>query len=570
MSALGAHGALLAGSTPPTYRVPVTVPAGAVTEALAGFPVYVDLALMPAGFWSGLAYRDGRDIRVRAAGGAEIPFDLVSVDPIDKVGALWIRWPALAAGSASTLYVHCGARGLAAVPPAAANGRIACWAGYQVVTMLGHNLVNRASTAYPVQTGLGFGLLEVSAGPNVGAHQGVAFDGAYYYISDTNALRKYDAAWSLVASNANPCGDVGGGVDHCGDLEVVDGIVYVPVEQYASTSSWSAPRIARFRASDLSFLGSVSIAAEGHEASTLAYCPVDDCLYVASFVDGSALRRYDRRTLAYGGALTLSSPIASIQGLTWWDGAWWVNSDAADDVRRVEADGTVRGTVWGLGGGATGAWEGLGHADNALLALHDVDAAGNGVVKRLGRRAVAGRAGSRYFGDHGLEFAATHTTSWTLGVTAILDSKAANRALLSFGLSGSTDGTKRVSLTYRQSSDRFGVWSNSDSWLLDTVSPTVGTAYRLHVANDGTSARRLYRNGALVATKSAPSGQPAAGANALFVAKSDAGLNEPLIGQLGFAYLRAGVLSAGWIAAETSNLANPGGFVSVGAVETVA
>lgn len=67
----------------------VTVDHTKVGADLTGFPVFVDLADMPAAFWS-VVTADGGDIRCYA-GGALVPREVVSCDAVAKTGELHIK-----------------------------------------------------------------------------------------------------------------------------------------------------------------------------------------------------------------------------------------------------------------------------------------------------------------------------------------------------------------------------------------------------------------------------------------------------------------------------------------------
>lgn len=548
------------------YRIALTVPSSSVTAALTSFPVYVDLADLPADFWTHVAYRDGRDLRVKTSSGTDIPFDLVRFDPEAQEGALFLRQSVTNAGD-TTVYLHYGDRSLSAVAVGATNGRNAVWSDYHRVFLFGDSYADRTGNgadATVAGTPSTFGNVSTSA--NLGVHQGVCFDGEHYYVTDTNAIKKYDTSFTLVTTNTNPCGDVGGGVDHVGDPDVYGGILYVPIETYVNPTTFSNQKITRFRASDLTFIDAVDVSAQAHECSSVCYVPSEDRLYVSSFGDGSKLWRYNASTLAYISALSLSTTIAEIQGVTFWRGAFWVNSDSTDATIRVETSGTVRGRVWGITGGA---YEGIGHSDDALLVLHDTTGSSDGVVRRIEPLTTAGGGGSSFPAGNSylLATGVTRYTTWTMGATVKLASKGSNRAVVSYEVNGSVVTTDRATFAFRNSSDRFGLWNATDSWLEGTNAPSTGTTYRLNVTHTGTTDRKLYTNGGDQKVDSGVATKPGASANALYIGIENAVLAEDMDGEIGFVYLRAAELTAAWIAAEYSNLSAPSSFYSIGSEE---
>lgn len=560
------------------YRVPVTVPAASIGATLTNFPVYVDLSTMPSDFWDHLYRQDGGDIRVKDSGGTDIPFDLIWIDYAGRKGALFYK-QTLTAGGDTVAYIHYGSSEDVLVPPTAPNGRNAVWSDYHRVftfgsdpftdrTGSGNNLTPTAVNQAPFQ------FSNTSTSPNLGVHQGVAWDGTYYYVTDNNLIRKYDASFNLVASNTNPCGDVqaatGDAVNHCGDPCVVDGVLYVPVERYISISTWSLMKIARFRASDLAFLGADSIAAQNHEASSVCYRADDDMLYVSSYADGSKLWKYARSDLSYQGTLSLSSTIPQIQGVTYWRGAFWINSDASgwDSTIRVTSDGTVQGRVWGITGGN---YEGIDFNDTGLLVLHDTTGSADGVIREIQPLDIALGGGVDFprVSTAYLTAAVNRYTTWTIGASVQLDTRPGNMAIASYTLSGSTTSeTIRATLAYRHQTTQMGLWNQTDGWLNDTLTPpSTGVTYRMHVTHTDTDNRKIYRDGANMQIDSGVAAKPGSTANALLLGVEDASLSELLDGKLGFVYLRASELSADWIAAEYSNLSAPGSFYIVGSEE---
>lgn len=564
---------------PPEYRIAITIPDASISATLTSFPVYLDLSTLPSDFWTHLEHDDGGDIRIKNGDGSGVPFDLFQIARAQQSGHLFFK-KTLTNGGDTVVYIHYGDASLDLLPATDTYGRNAVWSDYHRVHLFGGGFVDR--------TGSGSDLTPtaVASSPDqfsntatsgdLGVHQGVAWDGTHYYVTDNNSIKKYTSAWSLAASNTDPCGDVdaatGDAVDHCGDPCVVDGVLYVPIEVYVNISTWSLMKIARFNASDLSFIGADSIAAQAHEASSICYRPSDDNLYVASYADGSKLWKYARSDRSYQGTLTLSPSVPNIQGVTFWRNAFWLNSDNAsyDCTVRVTAAGTVQGRVWGITGGN---YEGIDFNDAGLLILHDTTGSANGVVRELRPLNIAAGGGADLPGTSAgyLQSLSTRYSTWTIGISVSFDSLAANAAMASYGYSGSASNTYRATLAYRHSSTQFGLWNQADSWLNDSLSsPSTGTTYRLHATHSGTTDRKFYRNGGNQQTDSGVTEKPDALANRVLLGAEDGDLGEMMDGKVGFYYLRASELSADWIAAEYANLADPGSFYSIGSEEPIA
>lgn len=553
---------------PRAYRLPVTVPAGAVSADLANYPLYIDLATLPGTFWAHVARSDGGDIRVQTAAGVDIPFDLVLFNRDAGTGSLFAK-RTLAAAAETTVYIHYGDLSRTPVSPTSPAGRNAVWADYHRVFFLGIDVVDHTGSGNALKlVGTPFGLREFETSPNLGVHQGIAWDGTHYIAIDTNGLKRFDTSWTLVHQNTNPISQFPPGpIDHLGDGVVHNGTLYIPAERFVDINTFSNMSIARFDPTTLDLIDVTDVSAQGHEVSSIALNPADGLLYVSSYNDGSKLWKYHPDTLAFVGVLPLSEAIPRIQGVTVWNGAFWINADTNSGTRRVEMDGTVRGILFNATGGI---YEGICHRGDSLLVLHDTSSSGGaGVVRRLEPQPGVAGGGLRCNTGYARSAGLTRSTTWTMGVSAALSSKPYNCAALSYGAASVSNDTDRVALAFRLSSDRFGIWNLEDGWLLDSASPpTNGTPWRLHAVHNGTAGRKVYRNG-VETSSGASTGKPSAPGDTLFIGAEDATMAEPFNGVVSFVYLRASVLPPQWLQAETSNLAAPESFYTVGAEEPV-
>lgn len=187
---------------------------------------------------------------------------------------------------------------------------------------------------------------ETATSPDLGAHQGHAYDGTYNYQTDTTSLQKRDASWSSVATNASPFSGLAG-LDHMGDLAYHDGLLYVPAELEAGPFN---AHILVFDADDLSRVDEHDISAQSFEPAALAIDTNRRRIWIGTFQsDPSTLWGYDLDTLAFIGTLALSAPIASLQGLSYHsdDDSLWATASGTDQpdgmVYRIDLDtGAVR------------------------------------------------------------------------------------------------------------------------------------------------------------------------------------------------------------------------------------
>jgi hypothetical protein len=554
-----------------TYKATLTIASGEVASDLTNFPIYVDLSDMPAGFWTHVK-EDGGDIRVKTTGGTIIPFDLARFDYYDETGSLFIRRTVTTASN-TEVDIHYGDHSLDLLAVGDTNGRNAVWADYAAVFLLGETAENRTGGSAPVVSGDPEFFEVVETSPDLNAHQGICSDGTYYYVTDTNAIKKYDLSWSLVTSNSDPIGDTAlATVNHCGDLDVHDGKLYIPIEFFSAPSTHSNEYIAVFNASDLSFIQAFDVSAQGDEVSSIAYCPVDGLLYVTDYTNGTFLNKYDPADGSFEGALTLTnSSGASMsgyqwQGITWWRGAFWLSGDNADETYRATYAGVVQES--GLFGRvASTAYEGIGHIEDGLIQL--VDDGANENAYRLKPYSIAkGAGGGGSFGSTSVGVTSATLSSYTtfsLGVTASFSDKSASRAILSYWDNGVND--VRATVAYRLSSTAIGFWDNVNGWTLSAVNPTLDQVYRVNAVVNGTTYKRIFVDGSQSGNTNTPAAVSSA-LDTLLIGREDSSNLETHRGLIGFAYLRPSALSNDWIAAEHSNLNAPASFYSIGS-ETI-
>lgn len=150
------------------------------------------------------------------------------------------------------------------------------------------------------------------------------------------------------------------------------------------------------------------------------------------------------------------------------------------------------------------------------------------------------------------------TAVFTFAATVVMDTnntdnQQAVTLCQSFGSS-----SNRVTIGNRQTGEVYTSFSADDSWL-DGSAVSVGTAVRLAATYDGSTARKLYINGSLAGTDNTITSK--AMDTLVIGGGSASGANWR--GRIGFAYVRRGLLSADWLAAEYSNLNAPASFYSI-------
>jgi hypothetical protein len=546
----------------------LTIQAGKVASDLSNFVTYIDLSDMPSDFWSGVS-GNGGDIRVKTTAGADLPTDLVWIDVATQTGALFFRASLLAA-SDNVFRIYYGT-GLSRLAVNDAYGRNAVWQDFAFVTLLGIDPNDRT----------GNGTLTVNGDPQMfevvathtlsdDPHQGVAWDGQYWYLFHTDAIYKYDSEFNLIASNTNILVESGlSGVNHLSDGTYHDGYLYSVLEVFPA-GSYTNQHLVKFNASDLSIAAIYDISDQGHECSSVCYCERDGYLYITDFTSDAVVHKYTL-TGGYIGTLAVAytSVEMKIQGIEWFGDAFWLVADETDEIYRMEYSGAVINT--GLFGNSVsdGFIEGICRKNDRLVVLEDPNSANSYLREwrpiQLDKSGGGGYSQATSTTQHINAAGLSSYTTFTLGVTVSVSSKSRNRAALSYHDESAGATNTRVTIAgYSSVNTSIGVWDPNNSWLLPSpaVNPDLDTAYRVHAVYSATAHRKIYVDGALKNTQNSITAAPSA-LDRLLIGREDDSNSESFAGELGYAYLRAAALSGDWIAAEYDNLNSPSAFYSV-------
>jgi hypothetical protein len=555
------------GPTDNPYYVEVTIPSGKVASNLTDFPVMIDMANLPSSFWSHVT-TSGSEIRVKSAGGASsLPFDVARFDKGTSTGWMFVKVPTVAAASSTVIRIYYGASALSALAVTDTYGRNAVWTDYHRVTVFSQPGVDRSGHGSGAYTYLEPGhrlttaalhSFTLSAGNEL---QGIEWDGTYYYVVTVKDLYKYDSSWTLIASAANTYTNVSG-ANHQGDIVKVGSLLYVPTDNW-NGSTGSGDRIAVYNASDLSYVTQYDVSTTpGRAIAGLAYNSADGYLWGCDFVDGTTLMRFTTSGV-YVDAITLSVAMSQLQGITFLNGYCYA-SDNSGKVWEIATDGTVRRLCLNpsstVGEGLTPNGSTLivargGTSQLVQTATFDSPISG-AITDWLNLNSATSAGHARFMGI-------TKFTQWSVGAHVNMSVKGANRGLVSYYDQTGVSNSTRETLAYHSATDRFGLWNSTDVWLDSTTSPVVSTTYRLNATHDGTTARKFYVNGTGF-TDNTVAQRPSGTGDALFVGASDAAGTEASAASYNFAYIRSGILSADWIAAEASNWVTPSGFYTVG------
>lgn len=530
-------------------------PAALIPSTLTGFVHKVDLSKLTNSFWDNVDAA-GAYIRVKDGAGANVPFDLVYIDTSNRKGLLFFK-ATLTAGSANHFRIVADD---AASAPAASDplGRNAVWSDYDCFFIGSEPSVNRTGAA-TTQSNLTMGTTQPFGwsvfSPPVDVHQGVAFDGTHYYVTDNNYIAKYDLDWNRVAVNNNPlaahrAASGYSNLNHQGDCTIKDGELFIVSEQYTN-SPYNSQIIAVHNVSDLSFNRYYDISAQAHEASSICWDATNGYFVVTDYTSaGSTVLHKYSDVGAYLGTIPIAST-SQKQGIEYYDGHFYVTTGGSN-FYRFNLDGTGRTLL--NSNPPTSTMEGLcSLGDGSFLVLWD------GLPSALYRAIPQSELDLRYptwlntgksppFRCVGLP----KRSAWTIGASAILLGHSGNSALYSYSDNSTTSGN-RATTAYR-SYRELGTWNSTDGWLngsaLRDDPNSVGLRRRIHTTYNDTVDRKLWRQGLLEATDLGISVRPGSTGDTLFVGVEDSSPGERFFGLLNFVYLRNGELSADWLLAE--------------------
>jgi hypothetical protein len=531
------------------------VPAGLIPSTLVGFVHKVDLSKLTASFWSHVDAA-GAYIRVKDGAGANVPFDLIFINTSNQTGVLFFK-ATLTAGVINEYRI---AVDDTATAPAATDplGRNAVWSDYDCFFVGSQPTINRTGAAttqanLTAGTAQAFGWERLS--PPVNVHQGVACDADYFYLMDTNGIFKYTKDWELVASNNNPLPAMRtasgfANLNHLGDGTIKDGELFIVVEQYTN-SPYNSQIIAVVNISDLSLNRVYNISAQLHEVSSIVWEPVNGYFIVTDFTAAGATLLHKYSVVgAYLGTISMAS-LTGKQGVAYYDNKlYFIGSSRF--LSSCNLDGTGLTTL------ATnipnGSQEGLcSLGDGTFAVLFD------GTPSALWRAVPATMLSTIYptalntlntapFRCSGLP----KRTTWTIGASVISMNSGSNGAVLSYSDNSATDAN-RATLAHRGSGE-FAVWNSTDGWMNvgdKFQEPNyVGQRNRLHHTFNGTTNRKIWKQGTLEATDAGTSQRPASTGDTLFVGVEDTTVAERLYGLIDFIYLRNGEMSADWLRVE--------------------
>lgn len=538
-----------------------TVPAGKVTSDLTNFVVRIKLSDMPSAWWTHVA-TNGTNLRFRIPGETTYrPLDVVAVNPVTRTGDAYVRVN-LSASAPTALALDVTTKGV--LSPASGLRRELVWQDYLAVVMARYeptvNRVDRNLSVNKVGPWPAFvKSTEVVDPDNV--HQGLAVNQANgeRILINTNLFVRYDQDWVELGRNTNPQGQAKAGgarsaITHMSDGCIVGNELFVGMDDYSGTT-FSVVSV--FDATTLAFKRSYDVTAINGGAlwqiSSLCWTGTEflsvNFNSIGANPNGVSIERYDT-SFVHLGTITTSTSLLYKQGVTVMGGKIYISCDDDDCIYRCEMDGSAVTKVIDQDYENLVNAEGLDHYGSDLLANLDSS------VGRIVQYSPISDAKGLAFGLPGgyLQTSATGATTFTMGGTGIAFSgSGGNQGLLTYGTPAGSretlglDGTTGV-----------GTWNSSDAWLSQNTPVARMGSVRLHTTRNNTVERKLYRDGVLVATDV---GAVAPNYSSFTIGTGNT--TSPWWGYTDRAYLRAGVLSADWLAAEVASWETPSSFYTV-------
>jgi hypothetical protein len=547
-------------------QVLLTVPAANLAADLTRFPVRLNFADVPTD-WVPLL--TGSNLRVRDMGGTLLPIDTLHFDPTDASGRM--HFLADLSATVDNLFILELGTLYPQLEDDDPNGRNAVWADFDwagqtddFVDRTGHG--HDATVEGTTSAEYGASVLVNGDGSWL---QGVAYDPSIdrFFSIDTTTVRRYsaDALTSLASCTPITLAGLTGVVDHLGDGSVKDGELFLLAEEYPN-DPYDAQWVIVMDPATLTFKRKYNISANAHEASAICWNPDAALWVITDYTDAglNVLHTYDV-DFNYLGTLTLPIPMPGKQGIAWRDGYYYIMSGPGGVTSHLwkTADDMSSATLFWSGGAHE---EGLEFANDDLYwtnhnsNLNKFDyvggtpdepgwlglyGTGNLVVRNLPKRTV-----------------------WSMGIRGKMAAgPGGNQGLMSYSNFSGTNANRATVLAH---GTRWSMWNSSNGYKdggPTYTSADIGVVHRFLYTHDSTVARNLYLDGAQIATASPVAQRPASGSDgtmALFLGANDEDHDERLNGSIGgIAYLRNGVLSAAWAAAEEDNW-EAEGFYTVG------
>ena len=176
-------------------------------------------------------------------------------------------------------------------------------------------------------------LYELKEVREVDGRQGIAYENGRYYVSGSTTLTVYDSEWKLIGSAEAPFSGFKDEVNHIGDIDVYNNEIYAGVEYFMNGEAKNI-QIAVYDAETLELKRSFPFNEESGqtECSGITVNPDNGTVWMCSWeaASGNYLYKYKLEDGEYLGKVHIHPVPQWIQGVAYYDGAYYVTSDDGD------------------------------------------------------------------------------------------------------------------------------------------------------------------------------------------------------------------------------------------------
>jgi hypothetical protein len=169
----------------------------------------------------------------------------------------------------------------------------------------------------------------------VAGRQGIAIDSAYYYVSDTKVLYKYDKQGNLVAKNDRPFQhpDV---ANHFGDIDIYNGEIYCGIEKFEYGRGYNIA-VSIYDAKTLKWKRDLPWSPESGqvEVSGLAVDRDRNMVWMSDWVDSRYVYCYDLETGKYYTKMQCQPTPYWCQGIFIADGKMLFTADDGESLYQI-------------------------------------------------------------------------------------------------------------------------------------------------------------------------------------------------------------------------------------------
>lgn len=165
----------------------------------------------------------------------------------------------------------------------------------------------------------------------VEGRQGIAADSAFYYVSGSTALYKYDKQGRLVARNERPFEGLPLAANHIGDIDVWNGEIYAGIETFDDGRGENI-QVAVYDANTLEWKRSIDWEPESGQVEVCGLAVDRDggMVWMADWVDGRYVYGYDLATGKYVRKVHLRPVPQWQQGIFMAGGRMLISADDGD------------------------------------------------------------------------------------------------------------------------------------------------------------------------------------------------------------------------------------------------